>query len=82
MPGSGARDPGGIWALGFAIVASLLLWSKQFVEKAAATPLNNPSAASCSLASVDPAFPFRSLAGLGGEEGSGSGRDLGGSGRS
>jgi hypothetical protein len=60
----------------------LLLWSKQLVEKAAATPPNNPSAASCSLASVDLASPFHSLAGLGGEEGSGSGRDLGGSGRS
>jgi hypothetical protein len=45
-------------------------------------PPNNPSAASCFLASVDPAFPFRSLAGLGGEEGSGCGRDLSGSGRS
>jgi hypothetical protein len=52
------------------------------VEDAAATPHNNSSAVFCSLASVDPAFLFHSLAGLGDEGGSGSSRDLGGFGDS
>lgn len=52
------------------------------MEEATDTPSNKYYAVFCSLASVDPVFLFRSLAGLGGEGSSDMSWDLGGSGGS